>query len=95
MAPVPAGSSWLREYVLAVHHAAKTAEDFAAKAALDAASPGSDRPNQPGMLPCTVLALSCNGDLRPDAGSSRLEGVLLAFDKAVGGGVFGSWWVGS
>ena len=41
------------------------------------------------MLPRTAFALPCYGDRRPDAGSSRLEGVLLAFDKAGGGGVFG------
>jgi hypothetical protein len=89
LAPVPTGSRGLGEYVLAVRHAANTAEDPAAKAALDAASPGRDHPNRPGMLPRTALALPCYGDRRPDAGSSRLEGVLLAFDKAGGGGVFG------
>jgi hypothetical protein len=89
LAPVPAGSRGLGEYVLAVRHPVNTAEDPAAKAALEAASPGRDHPNRRGMQPRTALALPCFGDRRPDAGSSRLEGVLLAFDKAGGGGVFG------
>jgi hypothetical protein len=88
LAPVPAGSRGLGEYVLAVRRPANTAEDPAAKEAL-AAYPGRDHPNRHGKLPRTALALPCYGDRRPDAASSRLEGVLLAFDKVGGGGVFG------
>ncbi len=89
LTPVPTGSRGLGEYVLAVRHPVNTAEDPAAMEALSAAAPGRDHPNRPGMLPRTALALPCYGDRRPDAASSQLEGVLLAFDKAGGGGVFG------
>jgi hypothetical protein len=89
LATVPTGSRGLAEYVLAVRHPVNTAEDPAAMAALSAAPPGRDHPNRPGKTPRTALALPCYGDRRPDAASSQLEGVLLAFDKAGGGGVFG------